>query len=114
MATHRLRTRLFAATCLLQLPSLLTAAPPTTPPTTLVAALVDVAFKMSTGAGDTLRPLGLKLLQEVMRAFGSVEDPLLPGARLMDQHQAQIVSALRYAVLCGCVVMCSCLCCLAL
>lgn len=87
-----MRTRLFAASCLLQLPALLA----TTPQPTLVAALIDVAFKMSTGGGDALRPMGLKLLQEVLRAFGNVEDPLMPGARLMDQHQAQIVSALRY------------------
>ncbi len=93
---NRLRTRLFAAACLLQLPSLLathtntntssnitTSTTSTTSTTTtptknttnglpvapIVGSLVDVAYKMATGVGDALRPLGLKLLQEVVKVL---------------------------------------------
>jgi hypothetical protein len=57
--------------------------------------LVDVGFKMATGQAEALRPLGLKLLKSVLACFAEAEDPLMQGSRLLDQHQAQFVSALR-------------------
>ena len=44
---------------------------------------------------EALRPLGLQLLQTVLAKFGSARDPLLPGQLLLEQFQAQFVSALR-------------------
>ena len=37
----------------------------------------------------------LCLLQAVLEKFGAAEDPLLPGHQLLEQFQAQFVSALR-------------------
>ncbi len=41
--------------------------------------------------------LVLTLLQAVLGKFGAAEDPLLPGHLLLEQYQAQFVSALRSA-----------------
>ena len=37
----------------------------------------------------------VSLMQEILRYFGNVQDPLLEGARLLEQFQAQYVTALR-------------------
>ena len=39
-------------------------------------------------------------MQTVLKHFGQAEDPLLEGHLLLEQHQAQFVSALRCARLC--------------
>lgn len=57
--------------------------------------LVDCAFKMATGQTEALRPIGLRLLRTLLRYFGTAEDPAMEGALLMEQYQAQFVSALR-------------------
>ena len=44
---------------------------------------------------EALRPLGLQLLQTVLAKFGNARDPLLPELLLLEQFQAQFVSALR-------------------
>ena len=59
--------------------------------------LVDCAFKMATGQTEALRPIGLRLLRTLLRYFGAAEDPAMEGALLMEQYQAQFVSALRCA-----------------
>ena len=46
---------------------------------------------------EALRPLGLQLLGGVLARFGAADDPLLPGHALLEQFQAQFVSALRCA-----------------
>ena len=46
---------------------------------------------------EALRPLGLQLLGGVLARFGAAEDPLLHGHALLEQFQAQYVSALRCA-----------------
>ncbi|GFR48876.1 hypothetical protein Agub_g10725 [Astrephomene gubernaculifera] len=58
-------------------------------------ALVDVGFKLATCPLESLRPHGVRLLTMLVVLFGDVPDPLLQGARLMEQYQAQVVSALR-------------------
>ena len=45
---------------------------------------------------EALRPLGLELLKTVLAKFGDARDPLLPEQLLLEQFQAQFVSALRY------------------
>ncbi|KAG2435720.1 hypothetical protein HXX76_006917 [Chlamydomonas incerta] len=57
--------------------------------------LVDVGFKLATIPLESLRPHGVRLLTLLVQLFGDVPDPLLAGARLMEQYQAQVVSALR-------------------
>lgn len=44
---------------------------------------------------EALRPLGLQLLKTVLARFGDAKDPLLPESLLLEQFQAQLVSALR-------------------
>ena len=44
---------------------------------------------------EALRPLGLQLLKTVLARFGDAKDPLLPESLLLEQFQAQFVSALR-------------------
>ncbi|GIL52578.1 hypothetical protein Vafri_8312 [Volvox africanus] len=57
--------------------------------------LVDMGFKLATCPLESLRPHGVRMLTLLVKLFGDVPDPLLPGARLMEQYQAQVVSALR-------------------
>ena len=45
---------------------------------------------------EALRPLGLQLLKTVLARFGDAKDPLLPESLLLEQFQAQFVSALRH------------------
>ncbi|KAK9865210.1 hypothetical protein WJX84_003181 [Apatococcus fuscideae] len=113
-ATPRLRTRLFAARCLLDMPaavgddprhhSLIAASASGKASgqsdwlVLRLAAIVDVGFKMSTGQLEALRPMGLKLLRLVINRYGDVEDPLLEGHCILEQYQAQFVSALRAAL----------------
>lgn len=42
-------------------------------------ALVELGFRMATGSVEALKPAGVRLLRGVLRVFGGVEDPLLPG-----------------------------------
>ena len=102
--TPRLRTRVFAARCMLQLPGLAAAADPRH--TNLILAqqsnsktaagpaaaaatplpqdwlilrlqsLVDLGFKMSTGQMDALRSLGVDLMLAVLTHLGDCPDPL--------------------------------------
>lgn len=108
--TPRLRTRHFAISCIL---SLLTAVGSDPRHFDLKAAqtssagragdwlvvklqsLVDTGFRLASGQLESLRPLGLTLLQAVLHHFGSVEDPLLEGHLILEQYRAQFVSALR-------------------
>ena len=57
--------------------------------------LVGVAFKMTTGQTEALRPLGLHLLGSVLHYYRNAADPMVDGSRLLEQYQAQFVSALR-------------------
>ncbi|CAL8466413.1 g5949 [Coccomyxa elongata] len=103
----RLRTRLFAAQCILDIPSSVGADARHFDTATSgggdwlvtkLQALIDAGFKMASGAVEALRPLGVQLLQAVLGKFGAAEDPLLPGHLLLEQYQAQFVSALRSAL----------------
>ena len=49
------------------------------PPPTLHQEFIEVGYKMATGPVEALKPAGVRLLLAVLRAFGHVEDPLLPG-----------------------------------
>ena len=61
-------------------------------------ALVDAGFKLATGPAEALRPAGARLLRRAVGFFGGVADPEAPGAALLEQYQAQLVSALRAAL----------------
>ncbi|MEW5307721.1 MAG: hypothetical protein WDW36_010098 [Sanguina aurantia] len=112
----RLRTRVFAATCLLDMfhtqansgsPAEHASPEDSTPggqqrgqPGTLahhLQALVDLGFKLATGPVGALAPLGVALLEQALRAFAGVEDPLAPGSRLMAQCQTGLLSPVHSA-----------------
>ena len=108
--TPRLRTRHFAISCILSLPTAVGNDPRHFDLTAAQTAgggrggdwlvvklqsLVDTGFRLASGQLETLRPLGLTLLQAVLHHFGSVEDPLLEEHLILEQYRAQFVSALR-------------------
>ncbi|KAL3149121.1 hypothetical protein ABBQ32_001960 [Trebouxia sp. C0010 RCD-2024] len=108
--TPRLRTRHFAISCILSLPAAVGSDPRHFDLKAAQASgsgrggdwlvvklqsLVDTGFRLSSGQLESLRPLGLTLLQAVLHHFGSVEDPLLEGHLILEQYRAQFVSALR-------------------
>lgn len=41
---------------------------------------IEVGYRISIGAVEALKPCGVWLLRAVLRVYGGVEDPLLPGA----------------------------------
>jgi len=49
--------------------------------------LVDLGFKLTTGAAESLRPSGAQLLQQLLRFFGTVPDPDVPELLLLEQYQ---------------------------
>jgi hypothetical protein len=103
----RLRTRIFAADCLIMVPSLaitqdkvhgdavLAASRPGEWLALSAESLVDIGFKLASGDADGLRSRGVKLLSETLGALGASRDPLDQDELLMVQYQAQYVSALR-------------------
>lgn len=62
-----------------------------------LSELVGIAFQMVTGPLEMLRPMGVNLLNIVLEKFGATEDPHFEGHLLLEQYQAQLVSALRAA-----------------
>jgi hypothetical protein len=110
--TPRLRTRIFAAKCLLRVPGMATATDPLhsdlalaqSDPTSgdwlvlKLQTLVDLGFRMATGQLDALRALGVDLMIAVLTHLGDASDPFVEeveGAKLLAQYQAQYVSTLR-------------------
>ena len=103
----RLRTRIFAANCLIMVPSLAIKANKAHADAILsekrpgewlassAESLVDIGFKLASGDADGLRSRGVKLLAETLDALGGSRDPLDRDELLMLQYQAQYVSALR-------------------
>lgn len=103
----RLRTRIFAADCLIMVPSLAIKVDKRHADAVSAASrggewlalsagsLVDIGFKLASGDADGLRSRGVKLLSEALGALGASRDPLDPEELLMVQYQAQYVSALR-------------------
>ena len=103
----RLRTRIFAANCLILVPSLAINADKAHADAVLAASrqgewlassaesLVDIGFKLASGDADGLRSRGVKLLSQTLDALGASKDPLDHEELLMVQYQAQYVSALR-------------------
>ena len=63
---------------------------------------VDLGYRVSTGPTAALRPWGLVLLRELLSRWGDASDPDVPGASLMEQYSAQMLSSLRAALSPGC------------
>ncbi|WVZ80108.1 hypothetical protein U9M48_027611 [Paspalum notatum var. saurae] len=60
--------------------------------------LVSLSYQISTGQFEGMQPIGVKLLCLIMDKFGNAVDPEFPGHILLEQFQAQLVSAVRSAI----------------
>ncbi|KAJ1259294.1 hypothetical protein BS78_10G142900 [Paspalum vaginatum] len=60
--------------------------------------LVSLSYQISTGQFEGMQPIGVKLLCLIMDKFGMAVDPEFPGHILLEQFQAQLVSAVRSAI----------------
>ncbi|KAJ6840795.1 HEAT repeat-containing protein 5B [Iris pallida] len=116
----RYRTRVFAAECLSYLPTAVGTDPAhsdlslarkratkglTSSGDWLVLnlqELISLSYQISTGQFEGMRPIGVRLLILIVDKFGSIPDPDLPGHLLLEQYQAQFVSAVRSAVSMSC------------
>ncbi|OMO80110.1 Armadillo-like helical, partial [Corchorus capsularis] len=63
-----------------------------------VQELISVAYQISTIQFENMRPIGVELLSSVVDKFEMVPDPELPGHVLLEQYQAQLISAVRTAL----------------
>ncbi|XVF71655.1 hypothetical protein PTKIN_Ptkin12aG0057000 [Pterospermum kingtungense] len=63
-----------------------------------VQELISAAYQISTIQFENMRPIGVGLLSSVVDKFESVPDPELPGHALLEQYQAQLISAVRTAL----------------
>ncbi|OIT22627.1 PREDICTED: HEAT repeat-containing protein 5B [Nicotiana attenuata] len=110
----RYRTRVFAAECLSHLPAAVGKNPahfdvalarkqPASGPSSgdwlvlQLQELVSLAYQISTIQFENMRPVGVTLLSTIIDKFGTL-DPELPGHLLLEQYQAQLVSAVRTAL----------------
>ncbi|KAL3630335.1 hypothetical protein CASFOL_023319 [Castilleja foliolosa] len=60
--------------------------------------LISLAYQISTIQFEKMRPIGVSLLCTIMDKFASASDPELPDHLLLEQYQAQLVSAVRSAL----------------
>ncbi|KAK4279829.1 hypothetical protein QN277_011541 [Acacia crassicarpa] len=107
----RYRTRLFAAECLSHLPDAVGRNPAhfdlflarkhvndQASSDWLVLhlqELISLAYQISTIQFENMQPVGVGLLGTIVDKFEKVADPELPGHLLLEQYQAQLVSAVR-------------------
>ncbi|KAJ1391410.1 Armadillo-type fold [Sesbania bispinosa] len=108
----RYRTRLFAAECLSHLPDAVGRNPAhfdlflarkehasgqaTSDWLVLhLQELISLAYQISTIQFENMQPVGVGLLGTIVDKFEKVADPELPGHLLLEQYQAQLVSAVR-------------------
>ncbi|KAG8384070.1 hypothetical protein BUALT_Bualt04G0079800 [Buddleja alternifolia] len=111
----RYRTRVFAAECLNQLPEAVGENPAHfdlslargQPTKGLLSGdwlvlqlqeLISLAYQISTIQFEKMRPIGVSLLCAIMDKFAAIADPELPDHLLLEQYQAQLVSAVRSAL----------------
>ncbi|XP_061348491.1 protein SWEETIE-like isoform X3 [Gastrolobium bilobum] len=57
--------------------------------------LISLAYQISTIQFENMQPVGVCLLGTIVDKFEKVADPELPGHLLLEQYQAQLVSAVR-------------------
>lgn len=56
--------------------------------------IVNISFLGSTSPISEIKLQGVKLLDKALLVFGDIPDPLYPGVSILEQQQAQIISAL--------------------
>ncbi|KAL7101750.1 hypothetical protein ACP275_08G074200 [Erythranthe tilingii] len=60
--------------------------------------LISLAYQISTIQFEKMQPIGVSLLCTIMDKFAAIPDPELPDHLLLEQYQAQLVSAVRSAL----------------
>lgn len=60
--------------------------------------LLTLAYQVSTIQFEHMQPIGVGLLSTIIDKFGRLPDPELPERLLLEQYQAQLLSALRSAL----------------
>ncbi|KAK9116093.1 hypothetical protein Sjap_015040 [Stephania japonica] len=60
--------------------------------------LISLAYQISTIQFENMQPIGVHLLCIIIEKFENIPDPELPGHFLLEQYQAQFVSAVRTAL----------------
>ncbi|XP_050228760.1 protein SWEETIE isoform X2 [Mercurialis annua] len=114
----RYRTRVFAAECLSHLPTAVGSNPAHFDLTLArknlsrensgdwlvlhVQELISLAYQISTIQFENMRPIGVGLLNTIVDKFEKIPDPELPGHLLLEQYQAQLISAVRTALDASC------------
>ncbi|XP_056162820.1 protein SWEETIE isoform X2 [Syzygium oleosum] len=63
-----------------------------------VQELISLAYQISTIQFERLQPIGVELLSIIIDKYQTISDPELPGHLLLEQYQAQLVSAVRTAL----------------
>ncbi|XP_020536843.1 protein SWEETIE isoform X2 [Jatropha curcas] len=63
-----------------------------------VQELISLAYQISTIQFENMRPIGVELLSTIVDKFETTPDPELPGHLLLEQYQAQLISAIRTAL----------------
>ncbi|XP_062106312.1 protein SWEETIE isoform X2 [Humulus lupulus] len=111
----RYRTRVFAAECLSHLPTAVGTSPahfdlhlarkqPSSGRASgdwlviHIQELISLAYQISTIQFESMQPIGVRLLSTIMDKFERTPDSELPGHLLLEQYQAQLVSAIRTAL----------------
>ncbi|KAK1357514.1 HEAT repeat-containing protein 5B [Heracleum sosnowskyi] len=106
----RYRTRVFAAECLSHIPEAVGKNPAHFDLSLArtqgsgdwlviqVQELISLAYQISTIQFENIRPVGVGLLSTIVDKFGMIQDPELPGRLLLEQYQAQLISAVRTAL----------------
>ncbi|MCL7033976.1 hypothetical protein MKW94_027185 [Papaver nudicaule] len=108
----RYRTRVFAAECLSDVPAAVGANPAHFDLSLArkassggqahgdwlvlhIQELIALAYQISTMQFESMQPIGVGLLSTIVEKFEKIPDPDLPGHFLMEQYQAQLISAIR-------------------
>ncbi|KAF2072320.1 hypothetical protein CYY_006354 [Polysphondylium violaceum] len=63
--------------------------------------LISISYKAATSQIDSMRPIGILLLKDILDGFSKAIDPDYEGHLLLELYQAQIMSALRPAFVPG-------------
>lgn len=59
-----------------------------------IQEIVNISFLGSTSPINSIRKQGVQLLDKTLEIFGDIPDPLYPAVSILEQQQAQIISAL--------------------
>eukprot|EP00850_Spirogloea_muscicola_P019748 SM000198S05319 [mRNA] locus=s198:160554:177251:+ [translate_table: standard] len=62
-----------------------------------LSELVALAYQVATGTMERVKPLGVYTLSTILSKFSRAHDPDVEGHSILEQYQAQLLSALRTA-----------------